>query len=79
MKVHAYVMQEITFCKVEKTNIWPEGRECPSGCCLGLNTKHPQLLISGGKNRYDTPLKFDMWTLDLKYFKWKKVNHKNIL
>lgn len=63
----------ITFTRVEKKKQWPEGRECPAACCLGVDTKHPQLLVSGGKNRYDVALKFDMWMLDLTTFEWRKV------
>ena len=67
-------VQEITFTKIEKKRPWPEGRESHAACCLGLNTKHPQLLISGGKNMYDHVLKFDLWMLDIVSMVWKKAS-----
>ena len=70
-----HVSQEIEFTKVEQQRVWPPGRECHIACCLGLKTEHPQLLISGGKNFRDIPLKFDLWMLDLTKFVWKKVSH----
>ena len=68
-------IQEVTFTLKEKTKPWPEGRECHTSCCIGLDTDHPQMLVSGGKNMRDIALKFDMWMLDLKTLLWKKVSY----
>ena len=71
--LYLYQSQDITFTKIEKRRPWPEGRECHTSCVLGLDTKHPQLLISGGKNMYDHPLKFDVWMLDISSLASEKV------
>ena len=72
--IHAFI-GNIEFTKVEQQRVWPPGRECHIACCLRLKTEHPQLLVSGGKNFRDIPLKFDLWMLDSTKFVWKKVSH----
>jgi hypothetical protein len=70
--------QEIEFTRIEQQKVWPPGRECHIACCLGLKTEHPQLLVSGGKNSRDVPLKFDLWMLDLTKRVWKKVGINDV-
>lgn len=43
-----------------------------AACCLGLNTNHPQLLVSGGRTCNDTGLS-DVWMFDLEHKQWEKV------
>ena len=53
--------------------VWPEvtlGHH--AACCLGFNSEHPQLLVSGGRTCYDKGLK-DVWAFNLSQKKWKHV------
>ena len=45
-----------------------------AACCLGFNTEHPQLLVSGGRNCNDKSLR-DVWKFDLTLNRWEHVSH----
>ena len=44
-----------------------------AACCLGFNTDHPQLLVSGGRTCRDKCLR-DTWKYDLRNKQWEKVS-----
>ena len=48
---------------------WPVGRGAHAACCLD---EHPQLLISGGMDKYEETL-CDSWLFYVASRKWKKV------
>ena len=50
----------------------PVGRTDHSAVCLGYNGCHPNLLIIGGLNNHKKVLN-DIWTLDVRAERWKKV------
>ena len=52
---------------------WPVGRSFHAACCLGFSSKHPHLLIIGGRDSYDRILG-DAWLFDVTNRKWKEVS-----
>ena len=50
----------------------PVGRRAHAAVCLGYGGDHPQLLVTGGEGRNVTILS-DIWLLDLKSGRWRKV------
>lgn len=56
----------------EEDTLWPEERSWHAACCLSYGQQHPQLLVTGGKNRQGEVLG-DAWILDVDSRKWKKV------
>lgn len=51
----------------------PVERDCHAAVCLGFNSDHPQLFVTGGLGRNDQTLN-DGWILDLKSAKWREVS-----
>ena len=49
-----------------------------AACCLGFNTGHPQLLVSGGRSSQDEALE-GAWLFDLIQKNWKEVSLSNLL
>lgn len=53
---------------------WPTRRIGQhAACCLGFNSKYPQLLISAGRPSEKVVLD-DAWIFDLASQKWREVN-----
>ena len=45
-----------------------------AACCLGFNTGHPQLLVTGGRSNQDTPIE-ETWLFDVAKKKWNEVTN----
>ena len=45
----------------------------PCSCCLGLGSKHPHLLVSGGVDG-DGKALTDTWLFDISRRRWKEVS-----
>ena len=43
-----------------------------AACCLGFNTEHPQLLVTGGRSNGDTPIE-GTWCFDVAKKRWTEV------
>jgi hypothetical protein len=43
-----------------------------AACCLGFNTEHPQLLVTGGRSDGDTPIE-GTWCFDVAKKRWNEV------
>ena len=68
-----FVFQEITRIEGKPGEVWPVvtvGHH--AACCLGFNTDHPQLMVSGGRSSQDEPLG-GVWLFDIITNKWKEV------
>ena len=60
--------------EAKQGDLWPAvtiGQH--AACCLGFNTGHPQLLVSGGRNCNDKSLR-DIWKFDLALNQWEHVS-----
>ena len=55
---------------------WPGKKGYHAACCIGVDTSHTQLMITGGCGvgigTYD-----DVWLLDITSMTWKKVSYSN--
>ena len=51
---------------------WPVGRIFHAACCLNYGEEHPQLLVSGGRDKDNNILR-DLWVLDVEARTWKEV------
>ena len=66
-------MQEITRIEWKPGEVWPVvtvGHH--AACCLGFNTDHPQLLVSGGRSSQDKAVR-GTWLFDFARKRWKEV------
>ena len=43
-----------------------------AACCLGFNTEHPQLLVTGGRSNQDTAME-GTWLFDVANKRWNEV------
>ena len=48
------------------------GRSSHAACCLNYGEEHPQLLVSGGRDK-DSITLGDLWVLDVEAGTWKEV------
>ena len=48
------------------------GRTLHAACCLNYGEEHPQLLVSGGRDKDGNTLR-DFWVLDVEAGTWKEV------
>ena len=48
------------------------GRDDHAAVCLGYGGDHPQLLVTGGRDVTSKTLD-DMWTLDIRSWRWREV------
>ena len=47
-------------------------RSWHAACCLNYGEEHPQLLVSGGRDKDSNTLR-DLWVLDVEAGTWKEV------
>ena len=51
---------------------WPVERSSHAACCLNYGQEHPQLLISGGRDK-DSKTLGDAWLLSVATGTWREV------
>ena len=52
---------------------WPVDRFYHAACCLNYGEEQPQLLVTGGWDKYGNTLK-DAWILDVNSGRWREVS-----
>ena len=52
---------------------WPAERDTHAACCLNYGQDHPQVLVTGGKNKNGNTID-DMWILDVQSGRWREVS-----
>ena len=70
--MHAHT-QEFLRIEAKQGELWPVvtvGQH--AACCLGFNTEHPHLLVTGGRNNQDAPVE-GTWLFDVVKKKWNEV------
>ena len=71
-----FAIQIITKLERQEREPWPVGRSYHAACCLGFDSQHPHLLVSGGVDNDDKTLR-DAWLFDVMNRKWKEVSLSN--
>ena len=59
---------------------WPAERSRHAACCLNYGHDHPQVLVTGGRDKNGNTLN-DVWILDVKSGRWREVRdgvHVNV-
>ena len=54
------------------------GRSYHAACCLNYGEEHPQLLVSGGRDKDGNTLR-DLWVLGVETGSWKEVSRSHAL
>ena len=75
-----HLSQEWTKLERREGAPWPAERSCHAACCLNYGQDHPQVLVTGGRDKNDNTLK-NMWILDVKSGRWREVRddvHVNV-
>jgi len=72
MYIAPLVQQEWTKLERPREAPWPVERSAHAACCLNYGHHHPQVLVSGGWDKYNRCLS-DTWILDVKSGRWREV------
>ena len=73
MCVLHHLSQEWTKLERPKGAPWPKERDSHAACCLNYGQDDPQVLVTGGVDKYLDVLS-DMWILDIKSGRWREVS-----